>query len=119
MRVASPFFFLARRCLNSSAFSIFPATHFDSNPALFEVVGDGLWNDVEKLDKMKEIGLQVRSNFASPDEQVAMHAELENGPFKKLKWETGHWDSVITNYRETERLVWTNPLSLQGIYLYL
>ena len=89
-----------------------PAMHFESDPELFEVRDDiEAWSIVDKEAKMREIGLQIRPGFASAREQEAIVAELEQGPFKRLKWDVGHWDAVITNYRETERALWKETKS--------
>lgn len=99
--------------------SYHPALYFDSDPRLFEVVGEeDSWSEMDKLDKLEEIGLQVRPGFASPQEQAALVCELEQGPFKKLRWEEGHWDAVIKHYRETERMQWNDRLCRAGEFAF-
>ena len=66
------------------------------------------WSEVDLLRKMEEIGLQVHPGFASLEEQKALAEELDV-VLKKQKYQKGHWDGVIAEYRETERLVWKNP----------
>ena len=106
-----------RLCLRSfgTLRSYHPALYFDSDPNLFEVVGEeDAWSEVDKLEKLEEIGLQLRRGFASVEEQAALISELEQGPFKKLRWEEGHWDAVIKHYRETERMQWNDPRCRAG-----
>jgi alkylated DNA repair protein alkB family protein 7 len=64
------------------------------------------WSEVDLARKMEEIGLQVRPGFATQQEQLALVEELDNGPLKKQKYQKGHWDGVIADYKETERLSW-------------
>ena len=60
------------------------------------------------MAKMREFGVQVMKGFASVEEQKELLEELESSVFKKLKYEKGHWDNVISNYRETEKMKWNN-----------
>ncbi len=106
--------FPRRACLASAAphrNAYWPALEYDCDISLVEVV-DEQWPQDELARRVKEIGLQVVRNFATPEEQDAIVRELEDeqsGPLKKLKWESGHWDAVIEDYRECERWKWTSP----------
>lgn len=86
--------------------SFYPALDFVCDVSKVEVEDDDPWSAVDTMEYMKEIGLQVRPGFASPAEQEAFFQELEEGPFRRLRWEEGHWDAVVSNYRETERASW-------------
>lgn len=92
----------------------YPALQFEADPCLFEVNDDSAWSEVDKIEKMKELGLQIKRNFANVTEQNFLLNELEETVFKRLKYERGHWDGVISNYRETEKMNW-KPESLKVI----
>lgn len=85
-----------------------PALGYRCDEGLVEAV-EGEWSRTELAQRVRAIGLQVHGGFASAAEQAAMVRELEEGPLRVLRWETGHWDAVISEYRETERLQWTAP----------
>ncbi len=88
-----------------------PALEHHCDVSCVEAAENGPWSSVDLSRRMREIGLQLRSGFASEQEQAAVVAELERGPLKKLKYQKGHWDYVISEYRETERVEWQDPLA--------
>ncbi len=92
-----------------------PAVTYACDVSCVEVADEEPWSEVDLSQRMRELGLQVRQGFASAAEQAAVVAELEGGPLKKLKYEKGHWDSVIAQYRETERQLWNDPLAAQVV----
>ena len=89
-----------------------PALEHFCDVSSVEAVDDEAWSSVDLSRHMREIGLQLHTGFASEAEQAAVVAELDKGPLKKLKYQKGHWDYVISDYRETERWEWQDPLAL-------
>ena len=63
-------------------------------------------NNVEAIDIIKN-SMKVLNDFVTQEEEQTLMKEIE--PYmKRLRYETSHWDDAIHNYRETERLKWTN-----------
>ncbi|KAI1886652.1 hypothetical protein AGOR_G00198010 [Albula goreensis] len=50
--------------------------------------------------------VEVREDFISEDEELALLKELEPG-LKKKRYEFDHWDDAIHGFRETERVHWS------------
>jgi hypothetical protein len=88
-----------------------PALEHFCDVSCVEAADDEAWSSVDLGRRMREIGLQLRQGFASEQEQAAVVAELDRGPLKKLKYQKGHWDYVISDYRETERVEWQDPMA--------
>jgi hypothetical protein len=76
-----------------------PALHFFVNAELVEIAGpdQANWTTLEKETRLKEIGLQIRKNFASEEEQNALAHEIDETLFRHRpeKYESGHWDNVF------------------------
>ena len=63
-------------------------------------------NNVEAFNSIKK-SMKVLNDFVSEEEEESLIKEIE--PYiKRLRYESSHWDDAIHNYRETERLKWTD-----------
>ncbi|CAG2113113.1 unnamed protein product, partial [Medioppia subpectinata] len=62
-------------------------------------------SDDNVFDLIKD-SFKVIDDFVTEEEERSLLKEIE--PYmKRLRYETSHWDDAIHEYRETERLKWT------------
>ena len=63
---------------------------------------------LDKEDKISLItGIKVIDDFITNEEENSLLLEL-NSHLKRMRYETGHWDNAIKDFRETEKSEW-NP----------
>lgn len=67
---------------------------------------------VETSEKFKQLncqvsGIRIWEEFVTPDEELAMMKEIDR-KWRRLKYQPGHWDNAIQNYREIELSNWSN-----------
>ncbi len=69
----------------------------------YSSLGANLINWTNSESKLKHGSVEVRENVVSEREERALLRELDLA-LKRRRVEANHWDSVITNYKEIERL---------------
>ncbi|KAG0426620.1 hypothetical protein HPB47_026281 [Ixodes persulcatus] len=52
--------------------------------------------------------MTLYNDFITPDEETTLLKEIET-QFKRLRYESSHWDDAIHGYREVERKSWSPP----------
>ncbi len=63
-------------------------------------------SDNEKALEMINKSMKVIEDFVTESEEIKLINEIE--PYmKRLRYESSHWDDAIHQYRETERLKWS------------
>jgi alkylated DNA repair protein alkB family protein 7 len=68
-------------------------------------------SDNEKALEMINKSMKVIEDFVTESEEIKLINEIE--PYmKRLRYESSHWDDAIHQYRETERLKWSEDNQL-------
>uniref|UniRef100_A0A6M2D1J9 Putative transcription factor collier-like protein ovary overexpressed n=1 Tax=Rhipicephalus microplus TaxID=6941 RepID=A0A6M2D1J9_RHIMP len=52
--------------------------------------------------------MTVYDDFVTPEEESTLFAEIEP-QYKRMRYESSHWDDAIHGYREIERTTWSPP----------
>ncbi|KAH7935200.1 hypothetical protein HPB52_004788 [Rhipicephalus sanguineus] len=64
-------------------------------------------SDTETLTEVTQ-SMTVYDDFVTPEEESTLFAEIEP-QYKRLRYESSHWDDAIHGYREIERTTWSPP----------
>uniref|UniRef100_A0A131Z217 Alpha-ketoglutarate-dependent dioxygenase AlkB-like domain-containing protein n=1 Tax=Rhipicephalus appendiculatus TaxID=34631 RepID=A0A131Z217_RHIAP len=64
-------------------------------------------SDTDTLAEVTQ-SMTVYDDFVTPEEESTLFAEIEP-QYKRLRYESSHWDDAIHGYREIERTTWSPP----------
>ncbi|XP_037555478.1 alpha-ketoglutarate-dependent dioxygenase alkB homolog 7, mitochondrial-like [Dermacentor silvarum] len=64
-------------------------------------------SDTDTLVEVTQ-SMAVYDDFVTPEEETTLIAEIEP-QYKRLRYESSHWDDAIHGYREIERNTWSPP----------
>ncbi|XP_075528927.1 alpha-ketoglutarate-dependent dioxygenase alkB homolog 7, mitochondrial isoform X3 [Dermacentor variabilis] len=64
-------------------------------------------SDTDTLAEVTQ-SMTVYDDFVTPEEETTLIAEIEP-QYKRLRYESSHWDDAIHGYREIERNTWSPP----------